>query len=47
MYTYTPSYQHVKAFPVSDINSETSFLYQLFKYNSNFIIFKPCKVIYL
>ena len=35
---YTPSYQH--------FNSETSFLYQLFKENSNFIVKKPCKVIY-
>ena len=44
---YTPSYQHFKAFPVSKFNSETSFLYQLFKENSNFIVWKPCKVIFL
>ena len=44
---YTPSYQHFKAFPLSKFNSETSFLYQLFKENSNFIVKKPCKVIYL
>ena len=43
---YTPSYPHFKAFPVSKFNSETSFLYQLFKENSNFIVLKPCKVIY-
>ena len=43
----TPSYQHFKAFPVSNINSEASFLYQLFKENSNFIVKKPCKVICL
>ena len=45
--SYTPSYQHFKSFPVSKFNSETSFLYQLFKENSNFIVFMPCKVIYL
>ena len=44
---YTPSKQHFKAFPVSKINSKTSFLYQLFKKNSNFIHWKQCKVIYL
>ena len=43
---YTPSNQHFKAFPVSKINSETSFLYQLFKENSNFIVLKPCEVLY-
>ena len=43
---YTPSNQHFKAFPVSKINSETSFLYHIFKKNSNFIVLKPCKVIY-
>ena len=43
----TPSYQHFKAFPVSKFNFETSFLYQLFKVNSNFIVKKLCKVIYL
>ena len=37
---YTPSYQHFKAFPVSKFNSETSFLYQLFKENSNFTVKK-------
>ena len=42
---YTPSYQHFEAFPVSKFNSETSFLYQLFKENLNFIVTKPCKVI--
>ena len=46
-YIYTPSNQHFKAFPVSKINSETSFLYQLFKDNSNFIVWKPCKFTYL
>ena len=35
---YTPSYQHFKAFPVSKFNSETSFLYQPFKENSNFTV---------
>ena len=40
-YIYTPSNQHFKAFPVSKINSETSFLYQLFKNNSNFTTLKP------
>ena len=44
---YTPSYQHFKAFLVSKFHSETSFLYQLFKENSNFIVTEPCKVIYL
>ena len=43
---YSPSYQHFKAFPVSKINSKTSFLYQLFKENSKFIVWKPCKVIF-
>ena len=42
---YTPSYQHFKAFPLSKFN--TSFLYQLFKENSNVIVKKPCKVICL
>ena len=46
-FVYTPSNQHFKAFLVSKFNSETSFLYQLFKENSNFIVKKPCKVIYL
>ena len=46
-YIYTPSNQHFKAFPVSKINSKTSFLYQLFKEKLNFMVFKPCKVIYL
>ena len=45
-YLYTPSNQHFKAFPVSQINSKTSFLYLLFKENSNFIFSKTCKVIY-
>ena len=44
---YTPSYEHFKTFPVSNINSETSFVYQLFEDNSNFIVFTPSKVIYL
>ena len=44
-YVYTPSNQHFKAFLVSKSNSETSFLYQLFKENSNFIVTEPCKVI--
>ena len=42
---YTPSNQHFKALLVSKFNSETSFLYQLFKENPNFIVTKPCKVI--
>ena len=46
-YIYTPSNQHFKALPVSKINSKTSFLYQLFKDNSNFTVLKPWKVIYL
>ena len=46
-YIYTPSNQHFKAFPVSKINSKTSFVYQLFKDNSNSIVFMPCKVFYL
>ena len=37
---YTPSYQHFKAFPVSKFNSEISFLYQLFKQDSKFIVIK-------
>ena len=37
-FVYTPSNQHFNAFPVSKFNSETSFLYQLFKKNSNFIV---------
>jgi len=45
-YIYTPSNQHFKAFPVSKINSETSFLYQLFKDNSNFTVLKPYRLIY-
>ena len=44
-FVYTPSNQHFKAFLVSKFNSETSFLYQLFKENSNFILTEPCKVI--
>ena len=44
---YTPSYQHFKAFSVSNFNSEISFLYQLFKENSNCIVKKSCKVIRL
>ena len=32
---------------MSKINSETSFLYELFKENLNFIVFKLCKVINL
>ena len=44
---YTPSNHHFKAFPVSNINSKTSFLYQLFKENSNVIVLKPCKLINL
>ena len=43
-YIYTPSNQHFKAFPVSKINSETSFLYQLFKDNSNFTVLKPWRL---
>ena len=42
---YTPSYQHFKAFPLSNFNSKRSFLYQLLKKNSNFILVKPCKVV--
>ena len=44
---YTPLYEHFKAFPVSKINYETNFLYQLFKENSNFIVKKSFKVICL
>ena len=44
---YTPSYQQFKAFPMSNFNSKTSFLFQLFKENLNFILVKPCKVISL
>ena len=48
IYMYiTPSNQHFKAFPMSKFNSETSFLSQLFKGNSNFTVWKPWKVIYL
>ena len=46
-FTTIPSDQHFKAFPMSKFNSKTSFLYHLFKNNSNFIVFKPCKFIYL
>ena len=46
-YIYTPSNQHFKAFPVSKINSETSFWYQLFKDNSNFTVLKPYTLIYV
>ena len=35
---YTISNQHFKAFTVSKFYSETTFLYQLFKANSNFIV---------
>ena len=45
LFIYTPSYPHFKAFPVSKFNSETSFLYQLFKKNLNFIVFKTSKLI--
>ena len=41
----TPSNQHFKAFQMSKFNSETSFLYQLFKGNSNFTVWKPWKVL--
>ena len=46
-YTYinTPSNQHLKAFLVSKFNFKTSFLYQLFKENSNFIVPLSYKVI--
>ena len=44
-FVHTPSNQHFKAFLVSKFNSETSFLYQLLKENSNFIVTEPCKVI--
>jgi len=44
---YTSSYPHFTAFPVSKFNSKTSFLYQLFKENSNVIVLKPCKLINL
>ena len=44
---YTPLYEHFKAFPVSKFNSKTSFVYQLFKENLNFIVFTPCKFIFL
>ena len=42
---YTPSYPHFKAFPASKLNSETSFLSQLFKVNLNVRVLKPCKLI--
>jgi len=42
---YTPSYPHFKAFTVSKFNSETSFLYQLFKENLNAIVLKPGNLI--
>ena len=42
---YTPLYQHFKAFSVSKFNFVTSFLYQLFKENSNIIVLKPCQLI--
>ena len=35
---YTPSNHHFKAFLVSKLNSDISYLYQLFKENSNFIV---------
>ena len=44
-FVYTPSNQHFKAFLVSKFNPETSFLYQLFKENSNFIVIESFKVI--
>ena len=37
-YIYTPSNQHFKAFLVSKFSFKTSFLCQLFKENSNFIV---------
>ena len=43
LYIYIPSNQHFKPFPVSKINSETTFLCQLFKENSNFIVLNPYK----
>ena len=43
-FVYTPSNQHFEAFLVSKFNSETSFLYQLFKENLNFIVTEPWKV---
>ena len=45
-FVYTPSNQRFKAFPVSKFNSETSFLYQLFKENSNLIVLMLCMFIY-
>ena len=45
MYIHTISNQHFKAFTVSKFYSETTFMYQLFKENSNFIVTEPCKVI--
>ena len=47
MYFYinTPTNRHFKAFLVSKFNSKTSFLSQLFKENSYFIVTEPCKVI--
>ena len=47
MHLYTFISTFYKTFLVSKFNSETSFLYQLFKENSNFIVKQPCKVIYL
>ena len=46
IYTFNLTNQHFKAFLVSKFNSETSFLYQLFKENSNFIVTEPCKIFY-
>ena len=40
----TYSNQQLRAFPLSKCDSETSFLHQLFKGNSNLILSKPCKV---
>ena len=37
-FVYTPSNQHFKAFTVSKFYSETTFLDQLFKENSNFTL---------
>jgi len=47
LYTFISILIKFKAFPLSKFNSETSFLYQLFKEDSNFRVKKPCKVIYL
>ena len=48
VFIYTFIHLHINILkPSQCLNSETTFLYQLFKENSNFIVEKPCKDIYL